>query len=279
MPTAGELAGVGFYFLGNGNLQTWYGKLVLSRLICLRVLGKSVAQSLAGFDIKKTIVTDNGIESQANYKYCAKPEDRVLRLIFIGTHSPQKGFDQLVEACVILAHKGPSFEVHALGEWISSQFRERIFSILRDKGLTNRFVFHGLVHGREKWSILAESQILVLPSIQEGQPLAILEALACGIPVVASRVGAIPDTIEHGINGFLVTPGVPVELAEKLEDLITNPELLLKISAANLQLYQQRFTQEAFLKTQVAWLKACASGKLVPEGQFFAANDELCKRP
>jgi glycosyltransferase involved in cell wall biosynthesis len=181
-----------------------------------------------------------------------------------------------VEACVTLTKKGLSFEVHVLGEWISDQFRERIFNILRDNGLTNRFVFHGLVHGREKWSILAESQILVLPSIREGQPLVILEALACGIPVVATRVGGIPDTIEHGVNGFLVSPGVPLELAERLEDLITNSELLRKMSAANLQLYKQRFTQEAFLKTQVAWLKACASGKLVPEGQFFTANPELC---
>jgi len=278
VPFAGELAGVGFNFLGSGPVQTWYGKLVLSRLICLRVLGKSVAQRLAGFDIKKTIVTDNGIECQVGHKYCAEPEEGAVRLIFVGTHSPQKGFDQLVEACIILARKGLSFEIHSLGEWISGQFRERIYSIVRDNGLMNRFVFHGLVHGREKWSIFAKCQILVLPSISEGQPLVILEALACGIPVVASRVGAIPDTIEHGINGFLVSPGVPMELAERLEDLITNPELLLKMSAANLQLYKKRFTLEAFLKTQVAWLKACASGKLVPEGQFFSANPELGKR-
>lgn len=275
VPIAGELAGVGFNFLESGSLQAWYGRLVLSRLICLRVLGKTIAQRLAGLGIKNTIVTDNGIECQAEHKYCAVPEDGVVRLIFIGTHSPQKGFDQLVEASVILARKGLSFEIHSMGEWISDEFRERMYNILCDNGLANRFVFHGLVHGRKKWSIFTGSQILVLPSIREGQPLVILEALACGIPVVASRVGAIPDTIEHGINGFLVSPGAPLELAERLEDLMTNPELLLKMSAANLQLYKQRFTQEAFLQTQVAWLKACASGELIPEGQFFSMNREV----
>ncbi len=275
---AGELGGESFSFLGNGTIQTWYGKLVLSRLICLRTLGKTIAQRLEKLDIKNTIVTDNGVKCQVDPKYCAEPKDGVVRLVFVGTHSPQKGFDQMVEACVVLTKKGLSFEVHALGEWISIQFQERIYNFLRENDLTNRFVFHGLVHGREKWSVLAESQILVLPSIQEGQPLVILEALACGIPVVASRVGAIPDTIAHGINGFLVSPGVPTELAERLEDLIKNPELLRKISEANLQLYQQRFTQEAFLRTQVAWLKACASGELMPGGQLFAVNPELCKR-
>ena len=270
VPFAGELPGSTFHFLGCGRVRTWYGKMVLTRLACLRVLGKSIAEELRRFGVANTIVTDNGVKPEGQGKGCTQSSRGLTRLLFVGAHSSAKGFDQLLEACARLDHKGLPFEVHTMGEWISAEFRREMLSLLHSGGLEGRFFFHGLKHGPDKWSVFANCQVLVLPSMMEGQPLVILEALATGMPVVASRVGAIPDTLEDGVNGFLVTPGAVSELTDRLEFLITNPEVRRRISGANRCLYQERFTEEAFLRTQVAWLRACASGRLVPRGQVFS---------
>ena len=102
----------------------------------------------------------------------------------------------------------------------------------------------------------------------------VLEAFAVGMPVVATCVGAIPDTVEHGKNGLLVPPGDSVKLADAIAELMTDPDRCHTMSVANVALYQRRFTQESFLKTQVAWIKACADGDLSPAGQFWRIPDE-----
>ena len=124
--------------------------------------------------------------------------------------------------------------------------------------LVELFNFHGLQQGEKKWSVYSQCQVLVLPSLTEGQPLVILEAFACGIPVIASRVGGIPDVLEEGVNGFLVNPGAAEELAKALEDLAEDCELRGRMSAANLFLYSSRFTVERYVESHAAWLENCA---------------------
>jgi glycosyltransferase involved in cell wall biosynthesis len=256
--------------MGRGRFKTWYGKTVVSRFACLRVLGVQIAETLAGFGIKRIIITDNGVKSisqSVNKNWI--PENGRLQLVFIGTHSPKKGFDQLVNACFILSKKNIAFEVHTMGEWISDKFRQTIFNLLHRNNLTNNFIFHGPTYGYEKWKVLSNSHIFVLPSMIEGQPLVILEAFACGLPVVSTRVGAIPETVEHGKNGFLIASGDFIELAEKLEILLTNRNTLRKMSVENIKLYEKRFTQSAFLQTQVSWLKTCANGNLFSNRNYI----------
>jgi glycosyltransferase involved in cell wall biosynthesis len=65
--------------------------------------------------------------------------------------------------------------------------------------------------------------MLVLPSIEENCPMVILEAMAAGVPVVASKVGGVPDLIEEGITGLLMQPGNPSSIASAIERLLANP--------------------------------------------------------
>jgi glycosyltransferase involved in cell wall biosynthesis len=85
------------------------------------------------------------------------------------------------------------------------------------------------------------ADIFVLPSYTEGMPMAILQALAAGLPVIATPVGAIPDFIKDGINGFLVQPHSPGQLAEKLMLLLRDAGIRKKMADVNIQLAEKEF--------------------------------------
>jgi len=256
---AGELAGEKFGLLYRNRIFRWYAKLVLTRYAGIRVLGKEIASELSRLGVKNTVIMDNGVKAPNVISYVAEPSDSVLRILFVGLHSKDKGFDVLLSACRHLRRNRVRFELHTIGQWHSEEFRQEMLRIINSANLANVVYFHGLQHAEEKWSIYSQCQVLVLPSLTEGQPLVILEAFGCGIPVVATRVGGIPDIIEDAVNGFLVSPGAAEELAKALEDLAQDRALRQRMSAANRVLYSSRFTVERYVKNHAAWLENCAN--------------------
>ena len=144
--------------MGKNKLQTKYGRMVISRFACLRVLGENIALHLKQFGIKNTIVSDNGVVPM-NPILAENTYDgtNIFRILFVGTLSRQKGFSTLVKACVNLASKGAMFEVHAMGEWMSEKYRREIENELRDQKAERHFIFHGLTHGRQKRQIFSRA--------------------------------------------------------------------------------------------------------------------------
>jgi len=258
---AGELAGEKFRFLYGNRISRWYGRFVLTRFAGIRVLGKGIAGELSRLGIKNTIIMDNGVEVPNGISYVAESSDGVLRILFVGLHSKDKGFDVLLSACRHLRRNGVRFELHTIGEWHSEEFRREMMRFIETADLAEVFNFHGLRQGEAKWAVYSQCHIFVLPSLTEGQPLVILEAFGCGIPVVSTRVGGIPDVIEDGVNGLLVNPGAAEELAKALEDLAQDCELRQKMSVANRVLYGSRFTVERYVETHAAWLENCDRGR------------------
>ena len=256
---AGDLAVEKFRFLYGNRISRWYGKLVLTRFAGIRVLGKEIAGELSRVGIKNTVIIDWGVDvPNGIHPYISEPPSGVIKMLFVGLHSHDKGFDVLVRACGRLRSRHIKFELHTIGEWYSEEFRQEMLAFINSLNLANVVYFHGLQHAEEKWSIYSQCQVLVLPSLTEGQPLVILEAFGCGIPVVATRVGGIPDIIEDGENGFLVEPGTDVDLAKALEKIAQNADLRRQMSVANRTLYKLRFTVERGVKNHVAWLVNCA---------------------
>jgi glycosyltransferase involved in cell wall biosynthesis len=116
-------------------------------------------------------------------------------------------------------------------------------------GEGGRVVALGVVQGEDKARALAEADIFVLPSKYplEGQPLAILEAMAEGLPVVATPRAAIPDMVVDGVTGFLVPEGDIKALASNLSRLIEDADLRERMGRAGRELYLSRFTRERCL--------------------------------
>jgi glycosyltransferase involved in cell wall biosynthesis len=102
-----------------------------------------------------------------------------------------------------------------------------------EKGVVSQVTFAGPQYGRDRFHYLQKASIFVLPSFAEGFPVAILEAMAAGLPVVSTHVGGIPDMIHPGENGFLFDPGDVNALADIIESLIPNAGLCGKISMTN----------------------------------------------
>ncbi|MFO0180934.1 MAG: glycosyltransferase, partial [bacterium] len=86
-------------------------------------------------------------------------------------------------------------------------------------------VFHGWLSGQDKLNVVEQADIIVLPSLSEGMPNALLEAMAAGLPVVASSVGGIPDLVKDGYSGVLVSPNDPIALASALKRLVESRDL------------------------------------------------------
>jgi glycosyltransferase involved in cell wall biosynthesis len=86
--------------------------------------------------------------------------------------------------------------------------------------------------------------VFLLPSIQESFGLAALEAMACGVPVVASKVGGLPEIIEDGITGFVCAPGDLVGMAERAVALLTDPDLHARITANALRMVRTTYCAE-----------------------------------
>jgi glycosyltransferase involved in cell wall biosynthesis len=120
-----------------------------------------------------------------------------------------------------------------------------------DKNIT----FTGSVNHSDVPLFLKEADIFVLPSLSEGFPVVIPEAMAAGKPVVASNVGGIPDAVTDGVTGFLVAPKNAEQLAEKIVYLIEHPEEGKRMGKAGRRLVEERFTWEKIAKRTIGIYK------------------------
>jgi starch synthase len=91
------------------------------------------------------------------------------------------------------------------------------------------------------WAELRASSIFALPSEIDYSPNAILEAMAAGLPIVAARTGAVPEVVEHGVNGLLVEPGDEADLTRRLSELIDEPDRRAQMGAASRKLFEERW--------------------------------------
>jgi len=148
-----------------------------------------------------------------------------------------KGLTYLLEAIVQLKSIHPTTQFRVYGD---GPLREELLSYAEQLGLDGNQIFVGAFTSREELShIMAQTDIFVMSSILEGLPIALLEAMSYGRPVVVTTVGGIPEAIEDGVNGLLCEPRDPECLAQKICALIEDPALRLKLGRAARQSYEQ----------------------------------------
>lgn len=251
----GELAGSRFFFLENKGIIRKAGKIILKQFFQIRLLGNSVQQQMKNYDIINTTVFDNGTDVP-NYSLNIpkKINTDTIQISFIGALHKHKGIYLLCETAKILTEKKIPFKMNIIGEWENPVDKQAILQYIKHYKLDSKILFHGLKHGDDKWNILANTDLYLFPSYNEGQPISVIEALAFGIPVIASNVGAIPDTIKNNENGFIIEEQNAKLYADKITFLIENPKQFYKISAQNLISYKERFTVENYCKSVERWL-------------------------
>jgi glycosyltransferase involved in cell wall biosynthesis len=146
-------------------------------------------------------------------------------LAMVGRFSPVKDHPAAIEAMQTVRAALPEARLVLIGD---GPERKRCEAMARAKGLTESVHFLG--QRRDVPHLLAAADGLVMPSGPEGLPFAVIEALACGVPVVAYRHGGLPEMIEHDQSGLLVPPNNRAALAEALTHLLSNEPLRQRLS-------------------------------------------------
>lgn len=200
----------------------------------------------------RVVVIHNGIDPGRFLveRRCAVIErERGDRSVVLGTVArlaPQKGLATLLRAFALLEEQlAGAFDVKLVLVGDGPLLSE-LQALAGQLGIAPRVIFTGM--RRDIPELLHSFDIFVLPSLTEGLPLTVLEAMAAGLPVVASRVGGIPEAVLDGQTGFLVTPGQDAALAEKLGCLVQQPERRRRMGAAGRQRVLAEFTAQSMVR-------------------------------
>ena len=208
----------------------------------------------------------NGVNVDAFTPPLTHAERAGGRLLFVGRVSPDKGVHVLLDALSRLSETHPEAELDLIGDealprldmQVAIDEEERVRSLSRFYGregylapllaglptrLTKRIRHRTWIGRDELPSLYRSSGMLVLPSVWEepfGIPL--VEAMASGLPVVATRVGGIPEIVEHGVTGLLVPPDDPAALAGAIAELLADPSRARELGEAGRRRAEERFS-------------------------------------
>ncbi|MBP7738456.1 MAG: glycosyltransferase [Spirochaetes bacterium] len=181
----------------------------------------------AGFPGEKFSVIWNGIDIE-KFSSITKKESREIRFTYIGYLGHHKGVHVLIDTLHFL--KKEPIRINLVGEGDQGKKLEKK---ARRYGKSKQVAFWGKVDNRRIGEVLGDTDVFVLPSIwPENQPVTITEAMASGIPVIASNIGGIPELIDDGVSGFLFKPGDVRDLYNKMMFFIMAPEKIREFGLA-----------------------------------------------
>jgi Glycosyltransferase len=178
-------------------------------------------------------------------------------ILFLGALEQRKGILDIIQAMPTILAKAPDVKL-----WLCGNGRtDHLEKMCEDLGVSESVKIFGWIDGKDKIDKIVNADLLALPSYHEGLPVAIIEAMAAGLPVVSTPVGGIPELIENGKNGFLVPPGDKEALANAILDILLNPELQTKMASNNrekaLQLFDMSIISNQIDSIYESVLKKC----------------------
>jgi glycosyltransferase involved in cell wall biosynthesis len=197
------------------------------------------------FTVERVHYCANGIPDVAgDFKWKSTPAS-AAGILFFSNLVESKGVYILLDALRLLRQNGLDFHCDFVGSE-GDVSAKMLTKKVKEYSLDDYVTFSGFKSGPGKETMFSDADIFVHPSYLDCMPLVILEAMQHSLPVVSTFEGAIPDTVEDGVTGFLVQPKDPRALADKLELLIRNPELQKSMGMAGREKYEKEFTIERF---------------------------------
>ncbi len=176
-----------------------------------------------------------------------------VNIIMVARFVPQKDHATLISAVATL---GSQIHVHLVGD---GPGLEAVRTLATTTGVTDRLRFHGEV--ADVPELLAQVHLFVLASRWEGLPISILEAMRCGLPIVASDVGGVSEAVRHGENGYLVGSGEAQELTRRIDQLVGDAALRARMGEAGRRRFETLFRAEGMVaRTLNAYWRALWQG-------------------
>lgn len=187
-----------------------------------------------------------GVDFRALPQVAQEPPGSCVKIVFVGRISPEKGHFGLLAALSGLAEEGEDFHLTAVGDGPAmQQTRARVSEL----GLDARVSFTGALNEADALAKIADADVFVLPSLMEGLPVVLIEAMSLGKAVVASRVAGIPELVDDGVNGLLFAPSEWSELRTRLREVLRDPPLRTRLGRAGLNNVAAHFRIEDAAET------------------------------
>ncbi len=254
------LAGIPVIISHNHSVYDYYNKYyhfvewllshITDKIICISDVVNRFANKTQRINAKKLITIHNGIDSEYAVsekrtsglrKELGIPVDHSV-ICTIAHMEEHKGIKYLIESASLLLQSRNDVSFLLVGE---GALKEELKILCADLKIEKNVIFAG--ERSDIPEILSLTDIFVLPSLREGLGLAILEAMACGKPVIATNVGGIPEIVKDGVSGILVSPKDPEVLHSAMNELLGNREKLRKMGYNGKRVCNESFDSKTMI--------------------------------
>jgi glycosyltransferase involved in cell wall biosynthesis len=236
-----------------------------------------------GYDASKIVVIPNGVDlsrfdqvkgAESPFRALGVPDGAPVVLV-VSRLNPLKGLEPFLEAAALVAPDFPAARFVIVGDTNPNErpYWSRLTSLTGRLGLTDRVTFAGL--RRDVPQLLAAATISVMPSLNEALSNVLLESMAAGVPVVATRVGGTPEAVDDGVNGMLVPPGDPRAMASAIAALLSDRGRARRLGAAAQQSINERFSMERMVSATEQLYQALVDGRV--QVSALATREFACK--
>lgn len=223
----------------------------------------------------RVAVLEQAIESDV-YDRCERFVGSGNSILFLGNLTLAKGYVDMVRAIPLVVERFPDVKFIFAGNlfrgqrnvFFNQESGERIGYedpvTLHDQMVrspwSKNYEYRGIVYGKQKLALLQGCSLFALPSYSEGFSRAMLEAMSVGKPVVCTSVGAHPDVVIDGVNGFVISPGDVEALADRIICLLASPDVSNTFGKANYDLVRQKYEVERVVEKFGAYISDVTSG-------------------
>jgi glycosyltransferase involved in cell wall biosynthesis len=270
-------------------MQKTVQRLICRFADCVLVNADAVKEWLTseGYDPARIVVIPNGVELN-RFNDAPEPE-RIRRdlgiaenapiVMVVSRLTPKKGLEQFLAAAGALSSRfqDARFVIVGYANPSEKDYENSLKTLTGRLGLTDRVVFTGL--RQDVPALLAVATVAVMPSLDEALSNVLLESMAAGAPIVATRVGGTPEAIADGVTGLLVEPGDAAALAGAITRLLNDPALAERLGRAARQAIEDRYSVEKMVRaTGQLYLNLLARKQRKPLASFGHVLDRLSLR-
>ena len=234
--------------VGNGllkNVAAQIERLSLSRAAAIIAVSPTAAEYINHWGVPKQRIhlVPNGVPRRKLPTNRQSPQG-VWTLGLVALLRPRKGLEDLLRAIAILHQQKTPVRLRVIGRFESPQYQAEMEKLAAELGIVDLIEWRGFRQDID--AELDQLDVAMLPSIlPEGMPMAVLEAMAAGVPTIGTKVDGISDVIQHGQNGLLVKPGEPRELANAVSDIISRKHNWQSLRCNAIAAHAKQFSAEA----------------------------------
>jgi glycosyltransferase involved in cell wall biosynthesis len=226
----------------------------------ITTVSESVAQELKEYGLSpdEISVVSNGVDEKFFYPSKKESENDKKYIMYAGRIDREKGLFDLVECGRSICNERPdvSFIIAGNGRDINKLRRK-----IKKTGLQNRFIFLGQIEKDQMIKLYQNATLFILPSYHEGLPTVLLEAMSCGLPIIATDVRGNRDLISNGENGLLVPPKDSKKMAEAIITLLEDEKLMERLGKNARKTIVENYTWNAVFNKFLKCYESLARGQ------------------